>query len=270
MPPTGTAWCFPRLFAALTGRSGRRQRNRIPAHGCPRMAPDQTADRQPCPAHRAVTLNSLQRVGGAGRDVPALRRAPDTSQLVLPDRTAAKPCCQPPHRRTSLNNPPTVARSSAADRVSSGAKIPSRYSPPASTTARSRTSSCSAPRTRRRALLRTTAVPTDFGTTNRTRDAPGAARWDTLRGPRRAVVVRNPSLTLRLIAEPLTRPVDFAPCGGVCATRHARRESSSWLEIRVSYAFFLYSAERGASLDPPRPAPARARHKSRYPGRCCG
>ena len=188
-----------------------------------------------------MRLQCLQRVGRARRSVTARRRTPGASQSGGSHGETGQSRRKPHWRRRSLNNSLIIARSSAAERRSSGDETPRRYSPSASTTPSSRAISRSVSRTRRRARLRTTAVPTDLGTAKWTRAAPGAAQNDALRGPRRTLARTGGWLhALRSIDEPFTLPVGSVPCDGGPAEQRVRRASSFWPESRVFYAFFLY------------------------------
>lgn len=86
--------------------------------------------------------------------------------------------------------------------------------------------------------LRTTAVPTDLGTAKWTRTGPGAARNDSLSGPRRALDAAGDwSWVLRPPVEPVTLPVGSAPYDDGLAGQLVRSEFAFWPENRASCAF---------------------------------
>lgn len=204
-------------------------------------------------------LQRLQRVSRARRDVTAHRRAAGPDQLGGSHRETGQSRRIPHLRLRSFNSSPTISCSSVAEARSSDAKTPSRYSPSAST-APSRVSSRSVSRMRRRTRLRTTAVPTDLGTARWTRAAPGAARNDTLKGPRRMwVAAGGCSCAPRPLDRPLTPPVGSVPYDGGLAGRRVRSASAFWPESRVSCAFSLCWAEKGVSLEDSSPRHSLAR-----------
>ena len=237
------------------------RRHRIQTLRSPRVAPAQAASRQPHPAPGPVGLQRFQRVGRARWNVPAHRRTagashPDGSHCQTgqsrrephPELPRADPHGSSHRRRRSVSSSLIIARSSSAEKRSRDADTPRRYSPPASTTDPSPASSRSASRTRRRTRFRTTAVPTDLGTARWTRVAPGAARNDTLSGPRRTLIAVGAwLLVLRPRDKPVTLPVGSVPYGVGLAGQRAHRASSFGPGSRVSCVSSLCLAEMGVS-----------------------